>query len=59
MLDRSSSYDPQLRGPEAPAMVTHNEEMVQETNGDLPQYVDRISVVREVILRKVKEGGLV
>ena len=40
-------------------MVPHNEEVGRETNGDLPQYVDRISVVREVILRKVKEGGLV
>ena len=59
MLDRKNSYEPQIRGPAAPAMVPHNEEVGQETNGDLPQYVDGISAVREVLVRRVKEAGLV
>ena len=59
MLDRKNSYEPQMRGPEAPEMVPHNKEVGQDTNGDLPQYVDGISVVREVIVRRVKEAVLV
>ena len=48
-----------MRGPAAPVMVPHNKKVGRETNGDLPQYVDGISVVREVLVRRVKEAGLV
>ena len=59
MLDRNNSYEPQMRGLAAPAMVPQNEEVDRETNGYLPQYVDGISVVCEVIVRRVKEAGLI
>ena len=59
MLDRKNSYKTQIRGPAAPEMVPHNKEVGQDTNGDLSQYVDGISVVCEVLVRRVKEAGLV
>ena len=59
MIDRNNSCESQKIVPAAPAMVPHNKEVLRETNGYLPQYLDGISVVREVLVRRVKEAGLV
>ena len=59
MLDRSNSYRPQTRGPAAPEMVPHKEEVGRYNNGYLPQYVYGISAVHEVLVRRVKEAVLV
>jgi hypothetical protein len=59
LLNENNEYDPHQRQPSQDMpLLPRNAETGQETNGNPAQPVDGISVIREALVKRVREAGL-